>query len=72
MVKLIILICLLILFSKTSFGNESTNNLNCKWDNRSSIPCLEISGNLSNSSKFSKAGINKILISKKQIDELGQ
>ena len=65
------ILTILLYFGPLQIQNESTNNLNCKWDNRSSIPCLEISGNLSNSSKFSKAGINKILISKKQIDEIG-
>ena len=34
-------------------------------------PCLEISKNLSNSSKFSKTGINKIVISKEEIDRSG-
>ena len=43
----------------------------CSWDNRSNTPCLEISKNLSNSSKFSKTGINKIVISKEEIDRSG-
>lgn len=57
--------------SQISVSGENISTSNCKWDNRSDIPCLEISGNISNSSKFSKGGINKILISKEQIEQSG-
>ena len=43
----------------------------CKWENKSQIPCIEINSLLSNSSDFSKSGINKTIITKKQIEESG-
>lgn len=46
---------------------KAYDNLNCKWDNYKNIPCIEINKNLSNSSKFSKKGINKIVIGKKNL-----
>ena len=49
-----------------AYSSENTNGA-CKWDNKEEIPCLEIKGQISNSSMFSKSGINKIVITKKQI-----
>jgi len=71
MSKLIVLVILNLILSQISFGDESIKNDTCSWDNRSETLCLEIIGNLSNSSQFSKSGINKIVITKKQIDESG-
>jgi vitamin B12 transporter len=71
MSKLIIVFIVLMFSSQISVSGENISTSNCKWDNRSDIPCLEISGNISNSSKFSKGGINKILISKEQIEQSG-
>ena len=42
----------------------------CAWDNFQ-VPCVEIVGNISNSSEFSKAGINKKVITRKQIEQIG-
>ena len=43
----------------------------CTWDNKNKIPCLEINTHISNSSEHSRSGIEKIVISKKQINETG-
>ncbi len=71
MLRLNLVIILSIFFCDTSFSNTVYKNYECKWDNKSSTPCLEIEGNLSNTSKFTKSGINKITISRKQIEESG-
>ena len=71
MSRLIIILINILLFSNISLSEENKKVSNCKWDNRSSIPCLEIRGNISNYSKFSKGGVNKILISKDQIEQSG-
>ena len=44
---------------------------NCKWDNMNKISCVEIIGHISNYSQYSRSGINKIIINKKQIEEIG-
>ena len=54
-----------------SYVNGTTNNNSCSWDNRNEIPCISIINNTPNSSKFSKSGINKTVITKKQIIETG-
>ena len=43
---------------------------NCEWDNRKGVPCLVIS-KTPNTSEYSEIGVNKIIISKKEIDNLG-
>lgn len=46
-------------------------NLNkCDWDNHNDKTCLIIKKNISNSSKFSSKSINRIVISKKEINEI--
>ena len=71
MPKLIITLILSIFYcSQITHGNEKYYS-NCKWDNKTHEPCLEIVGEISNSSKFSKGGINKIIITKKEIDKIG-
>ena len=72
MPKLIITLILSIFYcSQITYGNEKNITSNCKWDNKTNEPCLEIVGEISNSSKFSKGGINKIIITKKEIDKIG-
>ena len=44
---------------------------NCQWDNKNQVPCVKIIKETSNSSKFTRNNINKIIITKKQIDDLG-
>ena len=69
MLKLIVSILLSTFFFNYSFGNNQDNS--CTWDNKNEINCLEINGHISNYSKYSQPGINKIIINKKQIDEIG-
>tara|TARA_B100001109_G_C18847737_1_gene467708 strand:+ start:93 stop:1964 length:1872 start_codon:yes stop_codon:yes gene_type:complete len=72
MPKLIILFNLVLyLIFYPTFLIAMEKNFTCNWDNKNNIPCIEIRGNLSNSSKYSKTGINKIIISKKEIIESG-
>ena len=69
MPKLIIFIILSLLFHNSSLANN--NNYSCTWENEFNSPCLEINSLVPNSSELSKSGINKITITKKQIEESG-
>ncbi len=71
MPKLILFILFNIFFCKISLSNEINNYDQCNWNNKSNAPCLEIIGGISNTSKFSKSSINKVVISRKQIEETG-
>ncbi len=65
----IILILINIVFISNSFGDNQYNS--CNWDNKNEISCIEIRGHISNESEFSQSGINKIVINKKKIEEIG-
>ncbi len=69
MLKLIIFIIINIIFLNNSLSDEQENS--CTWDNKNEISCIEIIGHISNDSEYSKSGINKIIINKKQIEEIG-
>ena len=71
MSRLILSIFLSLIYFNISFGDENSNDYSCRWDNETSIPCLEISSLISNSSDFSKSGINKIIITNKEIKDSG-
>jgi vitamin B12 transporter len=71
MSKLILYLFLNFIFFNITFAIEDNNSNNCKWDNQISSPCVEINKTISNSSFFSQSAINKIVISKKQIEESG-
>ena len=71
MPKLILFFLFNIFFCKISQSNEINNYDQCNWNNKSNSPCLEIIGEISNTSKFSKSSINKVVISRKQIEETG-
>ncbi len=71
MIRLILFIFFNFIFFNASFAKDSQSSYSCKWANDNEIPCLEISSFLSNSSSFSKSGVNKITITRKQIDESG-
>jgi len=64
-----LLFILSFIFFNDQFINEAKSiNLNtCNWD--TNPPCLTISSKISNSSKISDTSINKIIISKKEIDQ---
>ena len=52
-------------------SNSYAENLkNCEWDNRKGTPCIVIS-KTPNTSEFSELGVNKIVITKEEIDNLG-
>ena len=71
MTKLIfnIFICLTILFN--SSGIAKSESYSCKWENKKNSPCIEIVSNISNSSKFSQPTLNKIIVTRKTIEESG-
>ena len=69
--KLILIIILNLIFIKSSFSFEEKSKNECKWENNSKIPCIELKSFLPNSSNLSKSGINKTIISSKQIAESG-
>ena len=71
MSKLITFIFLCFFLQNSTLALENKDKINCKWDNESKTPCVEISGLLPNSSNFSRSGVNKIVFSKKQIEEIG-
>ena len=43
---------------------------NCKWNNQKGIPCLVVS-KTNNTSKVSKEGVNKVIITKQDIENSG-
>ena len=71
MPRLVIYILLNLIFFNISKANENVSSYSCKWDNKNGIPCVEINSFISNSSSFSKSGINKTIITKKQILDSG-
>lgn len=71
MPKLIIIIILKLLLSSFTYANEKNNNYKCKWQNKTKVPCLEITSLITNSSNFNGSKINRIIVTKKQIDESG-
>ena len=71
MILRLISIFIFFLLTRNIYANEIKNNYICKWENENNIPCVEIKSSLPNSSAFSKSGINKTIITKKQIVESG-
>jgi vitamin B12 transporter len=69
MSRLIIFIILILIYQNNSIANN--DNYSCKWENKLESPCLQITSLIPNSSEFSKSGINKITITKKQIEDSG-
>lgn len=69
--KLIIIIILKLLLSNFAYASEKSNNYRCKWQNNMEVPCLEINSFLPNSSNLTNSNINRIIITKKQIDDSG-
>lgn len=71
MSKFLLFVLINFLYFNTSICEEKLYDEHCKWDNKSNRPCVEIKGDISNTSHFSKKGTNKILFTKKQINESG-
>ncbi len=69
MLRLVLFILFNAIFFNYSFARDQESS--CNWDNKNGISCLEIISHISNYSKYSQPGINKIIINKKQIDEIG-
>ena len=63
MPKLIAYILLNLIFLNIVKANDS--NYSCKWDNKNEIPCVKVISLVPNSSSFSKSGINKTIITKR-------
>ena len=68
--KFKIIFFLIFIFSNFSISGANTILNKCDWDNRDRKPCVNIEKNISNTSKFTSKSINKIVISKKQIDQI--
>ena len=71
MLRLIFLILFVVFSMQTSFANDKNTKDPCLWKNNSNIPCIEIKGYIPNSSKYSRPGINKRVITKNQIIDSG-
>ncbi len=71
MPRLITFIFLNLIFINFSYASENHSIYSCKWENKNKTPCIEIKSYIPNSSNFSKSGINKTTITKKQIEESG-
>ena len=52
-------------------SNSYAQNLkNCEWNNKEGIPCVVI-GKTPNTSEYSEVGVNKVVITKEEINNLG-
>ena len=71
MSSLIYLALLVLIIPSISFANEKSSLEDCSWNKKNQYPCLLIQKNTSNSSKLSKNYINKIIISKDDINNSG-
>jgi len=67
----LIFILIIFLFSISNSSSKDKIDNSCKWDNKEKLPCFEIKGYISNSSQYSKNGINKIVINKNEIEKIG-
>ena len=67
MPRLIVYLLFNLIFSNLVFAKDKNSNYSCRWDNQNKIPCIEIISLIPNTSNFSKSGINKTIITKKQI-----
>ena len=65
------LLFIFYILSKDVYAKENNNRNNCIWENKNKIACIKIISFLSNTSTFSKSGINKTIITKKEIIESG-
>ena len=59
-IKLLLLILFVNSYLQIGYAEEKP----CTWDNKNGISCLEIKSHISNTSKHSISGLNKIVISK--------
>ena len=68
----LLIIFIFLSYSKINLAssNENGSESECTWKNNN-LPCLEIIKKIPNSSKFTKKGITKFTITKKQIEASG-
>ena len=71
MLKLIYIVNIVILYFITDHISAFAEKIINVIGTTEIIPCLEINTSLTNSSKFSKSGVNKIVVSKQQILNTG-
>lgn len=71
MLKLIFLLFLNLVILERLKANENFEKFSCEWDNKLDVPCIEIKKETPNSSEFSNAAINKIVLTKQQIEDIG-
>ncbi len=71
MPKLVFFLILILFLKNISYSKEKNNSFKCVWENENYTPCVEINSLIPNSSNFTKSSINKITITKKQIEESG-
>lgn len=66
------LLFIFFILTESLFSNENiSQKQDCSWSNRSDTPCINIESQISNSSKFTKNSINKTIITRKEIEEIG-
>lgn len=70
MLKLTLSIILIIFLNQATYSDENEKYLKCSWANNY-VPCLKIEKKLNNSSKNNYEFVNKHIITKKKIDEIG-
>ncbi len=68
--KSLYIFILIFIFLKFSISGANPLLNKCDWDNRDGKKCINIKKSTSNTSKFTSKSINKIVISKKQINQM--
>ena len=70
MLKLIIYIILIITYQQFVYSKEAEKYLKCSWAN-SSTPCVKVEKKLTNSSNLNERFVNKHIITREKINEIG-
>lgn len=70
MIRLIIYLIFIITYKQTVYSNEVDKYSKCSWAN-THAPCVKIEKKLTNSSNLNEKFVNKHIITKEKIDEIG-
>ena len=70
MLRLILYLIFIITYKQTVYSTEVDKYSKCSWAN-SSTPCVKIEKRLTNSSNLNEKFVNKYVITKEKIDEIG-
>ena len=70
MSRLFIFLIFIITYQQFVYANEVDKYSKCSWAN-SSIPCVKIEKRLTNSSKLNERFVNKYIITREKINEIG-